>query len=89
MTRSSDAFESGSAPFSVTSEVRPCVIAMPASASKMMMWMKNTMPGAAGVTQANWFGITYRDDKPRVVEAIRQLVSAGEYPAKIELPLPS
>ena len=40
-------------------------------------------------TQANWFGITYREDKPRVVDAIGQLVSAGEYPAKIELPLPS
>ena len=40
-------------------------------------------------TKANWFGITYREDKPRVVDAIRQLVGAGEYPPKIELPLTS
>ena len=40
-------------------------------------------------TRAAWFGITYREDKPGVVEAIRQLVSAGEYPAKIGLPFTS
>lgn len=30
-----------------------------------------------------WFGVTYREDRPRVVESIRQLVSAGEYPANL------
>ena len=40
-------------------------------------------------TQATWFGITYRDDKPRVVEAIRQLVAAGEYPATLGATLTS
>ncbi len=37
---------SGSAPPSVTSEVRPSVIAVPVSESAMIMCRKNTMPGA-------------------------------------------
>lgn len=36
-------------------------------------------------TQATWFGVTYREDKPRVMEAIRQLASTGEYPETMEL----
>ncbi len=43
--------------------------------------------GAAEVTmlptESAWFGVTYREDKPRVVEAVRQLVAAGEYPEKL------
>lgn len=31
-------------------------------------------------TTANWFGVTYHEDKPRVVSAIRQLIECGEYP---------
>jgi NDP-sugar pyrophosphorylase family protein len=31
----------------------------------------------------SWFGITYREDKPRVVDSIRQLVARGDYPAKL------
>ena len=34
-------------------------------------------------TDSDWFGVTYRDDKPRVVESIRRLVEAGSYPDKI------
>lgn len=34
-------------------------------------------------TESSWFGVTYREDKPVVVEAIRKLVDAGEYPAKL------
>ncbi|MFA6292596.1 MAG: sugar phosphate nucleotidyltransferase [Victivallales bacterium] len=30
-----------------------------------------------------WFGVTYRDDKPVVVENIRRLISSGEYPGKL------
>ena len=30
-----------------------------------------------------WFGVTYKDDRPRVVEAIRKLVDAGRYPEKL------
>jgi NDP-sugar pyrophosphorylase family protein len=32
---------------------------------------------------ANWFGVTYREDKPRVTAAIRELVARGEYPASL------
>ncbi|MCC7518931.1 MAG: nucleotidyltransferase [Verrucomicrobiae bacterium] len=32
---------------------------------------------------APWFGITYREDKPRVVESIRRLVEDGEYPPRL------
>jgi hypothetical protein len=31
----------------------------------------------------SWFGITYREDKPRVVDSIRQLVANGDYPSKL------
>jgi hypothetical protein len=34
-------------------------------------------------TDASWFGVTYREDKPRVVAAIAALVEAGTYPAKL------
>ena len=33
---------------------------------------------------ATWFGITYREDKERVVASIRSLIDKGEYPARIE-----
>jgi len=33
--------------------------------------------------RASWFGVTYREDKPRVVAAIGRLVAAGEYPAAL------
>jgi hypothetical protein len=34
-------------------------------------------------TDSDWFGVTYREDKPRVVESIARLVSRGAYPAKL------
>lgn len=34
-------------------------------------------------TASSWFGVTYREDKPVVVEAIQKMVDAGEYPAKL------
>ncbi|HEY4989311.1 MAG TPA: sugar phosphate nucleotidyltransferase [Opitutaceae bacterium] len=34
-------------------------------------------------TDDAWFGITYREDKPRVVAAIRALVARGTYPAQL------
>ena len=43
--------------------------------------------GAADVavlpTESRWFGVTYREDKPVVTDAIARLVAAGEYPAKL------
>ena len=30
-----------------------------------------------------WFGVTYKEDKPRVVESIAKLVERGEYPANL------
>ena len=30
-------------------------------------------------TASDWFGVTYRDDRPRVVESIAKLVAAGSY----------
>jgi len=32
-------------------------------------------------TDSAWFGMTYRDDRPRVIESIKKLVAAGIYPA--------
>lgn len=34
-------------------------------------------------TESTWFGVTYREDKPRVEAAIAELVRAGKYPAKL------
>ena len=34
-------------------------------------------------TASAWFGVTYREDKPRVTAAIAELVAAGKYPARI------
>jgi hypothetical protein len=34
-------------------------------------------------TRSAWFGVTYRDDRPRVVAALRELAAAGEYPASL------
>ena len=34
-------------------------------------------------TDSSWFGVTYREDKPRVMEEIAKLVRAGEYPEKL------
>ena len=31
----------------------------------------------------SWFGVTYREDRPRVVESIRRLIAAGPYPEKL------
>ncbi len=31
-------------------------------------------------TEASWFGVTYREDRPRVAESIAELVAAGLYP---------
>ena len=43
--------------------------------------------GEAGVrvlpTDSSWFGITFREDKPRVEAAIAALVRDGKYPAKL------
>lgn len=34
-------------------------------------------------TTGRWFGVTYPEDKPRVVEAIKGLTQAGEYPSPL------
>jgi UTP-glucose-1-phosphate uridylyltransferase len=34
-------------------------------------------------TDANWFGVTYKEDKPIVVKAINDLVEKGVYPKKL------
>ena len=34
-------------------------------------------------TDAKWFGVTYKEDRPKVVEAIRRLIAEGVYPEKL------
>jgi hypothetical protein len=34
-------------------------------------------------TPDSWFGITYREDRPRVTESVRRLIEQGHYPAKL------
>ena len=31
----------------------------------------------------SWFGVTYREDRPQVVESIRKLVAKGDYPENL------
>ena len=35
------------------------------------------------MTNEKWFGVTYREDKPLVVESLRKMISDGVYPARI------
>jgi hypothetical protein len=34
-------------------------------------------------THDAWFGVTYREDRPRVVDSIAALVKKGQYPEKL------
>ncbi|MDA3925070.1 MAG: sugar phosphate nucleotidyltransferase [Kiritimatiellae bacterium] len=34
-------------------------------------------------TESSWFGVTYREDRPQVVDAINDLVEQGGYPAEL------
>jgi hypothetical protein len=34
-------------------------------------------------TTSTWFGVTYREDKPKVQAALRELIAAGEYPERL------
>jgi len=34
-------------------------------------------------SNSRWFGVTYREDKPFVVESIRKMVDAGIYPERL------
>jgi hypothetical protein len=34
-------------------------------------------------TGGQWFGVTYREDRPRVVESIRCLIAQGDYPESL------
>ena len=43
--------------------------------------------GKASVTvlESNdkWFGVTYKEDKPLVVESVRKLIAEGRYPENL------
>jgi UTP-glucose-1-phosphate uridylyltransferase len=34
-------------------------------------------------TSDSWFGVTYREDRPLVIEAVRKLIARGDYPEKL------
>jgi hypothetical protein len=34
-------------------------------------------------TPDSWFGVTYREDRPRVIESVRHLINQGSYPEKL------
>jgi hypothetical protein len=54
---------------------------LPAAVSTMISFGTATVKVLP--TESNWFGVTYREDKPRVVAALVELVRAGQYPAKL------
>jgi len=34
-------------------------------------------------TPDSWFGVTYREDRPRVIQSVRQLIQRGDYPERL------
>ena len=34
-------------------------------------------------TNDSWFGVSYREDRPRVAASVRQLVTRGDYPERL------
>jgi hypothetical protein len=34
-------------------------------------------------TDDSWFGVTYREDRARVVDSVRQLIARGVYPERL------
>lgn len=34
-------------------------------------------------TGEKWFGVTYQEDRPRIIESIKQLIASGAYPQKL------
>jgi hypothetical protein len=34
-------------------------------------------------SDASWFGVTYKEDKPIVIDSINKLIAAGKYPEKL------
>jgi hypothetical protein len=34
-------------------------------------------------TKSTWFGVTYKEDRPRVIESVRSLIRRGAYPEKL------
>lgn len=54
---------------------------LPAAVSAMIQ--QGTATVQVLPTESSWFGVTYREDKPRVVASIATLIQAGQYPAKL------
>lgn len=54
---------------------------LPASVSTMVARGEATVRVLP--TESAWFGVTYREDKPRVSAAVAELVRTGKYPAKL------
>jgi len=47
-------------------------------------WIKQDLASVrVRPTPCRWMGVTYKEDKPRVIEALAALVSEGAYPAKL------
>jgi hypothetical protein len=34
-------------------------------------------------TPDSWFGVTYREDRPRVINSVRGLIAQGSYPERL------
>ena len=54
---------------------------LPGAVSDLIAWKEavvHVLPTASA-----WFGVTYREDKPRVMEALSELVRKGQYPQKL------
>jgi hypothetical protein len=39
--------------------------------------------GASARSHDSWFGVTYREDRPQVIESMQKLIAQGQYPEKL------
>ena len=76
------ALESGLAAFLEAKGADPAAeFYLPAAISEMIK--KGTVQVRVLPTRSAWFGITYRDDKPKVSAAIEELIVCGDYPQRL------
>lgn len=76
------AFVAGLTDFLKTSHLDPTAeLYIPLAVDRLLQSGEATC--AVLPTAAQWFGVTYQDDKPKVQQALRSIVAAGEYPAPL------
>ena len=64
-----------------TDNIEKAEFFLPLSVNQLLAEQKATVRGLP--TQERWFGVTYQQDKARVIQAIQDLIDQGVYPARL------